>query len=210
MNNIYVEILMPAQMEKLWEATQTPEQHERWDLRFSSIDYLPRPDPAMPQQFLYTTRIGFGLAILGKGETVGSKEDANGCRTSALKFWSGQPISLIERGSGYWKYEPTVNGIRFLTEYTYQTRFGPLGAFFDRLLFRPLMGWATAWSFDRLRLWLEEGIDPAVSLERSLVYSIAPADAGVHLDLSGGISQAAFPRYRRTDPPAARTSLFRL
>ena len=25
------------------------------------------------------------------------------------------------------------------------------------------MGWATAWSFDRLRLWLEEGIDPATS-----------------------------------------------
>ena len=31
---------------------------------------------------------------------------------------------------------------------------------FDRLMFRPLMGWATAWSFDRLRLWLEEGITP--------------------------------------------------
>jgi uncharacterized membrane protein YphA (DoxX/SURF4 family) len=36
-----------------------------------------------------------------------------------------------------------------------------------------LIGWATAWSFDRLRLWIEKGIDPAVSLQRCLVYSIA-------------------------------------
>jgi hypothetical protein len=34
----------------------------------------------------------------------------------------------------------------------------------DRLVFRPLMGWATAWSFDRLRLWCERGISPARSL----------------------------------------------
>ncbi|MES2459681.1 MAG: DoxX-like family protein [Armatimonadota bacterium] len=172
--NIYVEIPMRTSMERLWEHTQTPEMHERWDLRFSTIEYLPRPDLTIPQQFLYTTRIGFGLAIRGKGETVGSKVDSAGCRTSALKFWSEEPISLIERGSGYWKYEPTGegHGVRFLTEYTYQTRFGGAGALFDRWVFRPLMGWATAWSFDRLRLWVESGIDPAVSLERSIVYSL--------------------------------------
>ncbi|WJH35478.1 DoxX-like family protein [Paenibacillus sp. CC-CFT747] len=43
----------------------------------------------------------------------------------------------------------------------------------DRLLFRPLMGWATAWSFDCLRLWIERGIAPAVSLQRSLIHYTA-------------------------------------
>ena len=171
--SIYVEILMHTDMDRLWEYTQTPELHARWDLRFSTIAYLPRPDARQPQQFLYATRIGFGMAIAGKGETVGSREDTTGCRTSALKFWSDDPRSLIREGSGYWQYAPTPDGIRFLTQYNYQTRFGWLGSWFDRLVFRPLLGWATAWSFDRLRLWLEKGIDPAVSFERSLIYSLA-------------------------------------
>jgi hypothetical protein len=44
---------------------------------------------------------------------------------------------------------PTAEGIRFLTRYDYRTRFGPFGMLFDRLIFRPLIGWATAWSFDK-------------------------------------------------------------
>jgi hypothetical protein len=63
-------------------------------------------------------------------------------------------------------------GIRFITGYDYQTRFGWAGRILDRLVFRPLMGWATAWSFDRLRLWLEKGIDPAVSLQRSVMHAL--------------------------------------
>jgi uncharacterized membrane protein YphA (DoxX/SURF4 family) len=35
------------------------------------------------------------------------------------------------------------------------------------------MGWATAWSFDRLRLWIERGIDPATSLRHSVAYAVA-------------------------------------
>jgi uncharacterized membrane protein YphA (DoxX/SURF4 family) len=35
------------------------------------------------------------------------------------------------------------------------------------------MGWATAWSFDRLRRWLEQGLDPAVALRQSLIYGIS-------------------------------------
>jgi hypothetical protein len=171
--SIYVEILMDTELEKLWTYTQTPDIHARWDLRFSTIDYLPRPDAAQPQQFLYTTRIGFGMTIRGKGETVGSREDIHDCRTSALKFWSEDPLSLIQEGSGYWQYVLTPDGIRFLTQYNYQTRFGWLGRCFDRLVFRPLIGWATAWSFDRLRLWLEKDIDPTASLERSVVHSLA-------------------------------------
>src|SRR5206468_453823 len=70
-------------------------------------------------------------------------------------------------------YLPTTNGIRFLTWYDYTVRFGLLGRCFDAAVFRPLMGWATAWSFDRLRRWLEEGLDPAVALRQSLIYGIS-------------------------------------
>jgi hypothetical protein len=48
-----------------------------------------------------------------------------------------------------------------------------MGNIFDRLVFRPLLGWATAWSFDRLRLWIERDISPEVSMERSLVHAAA-------------------------------------
>ena len=40
-------------------------------------------------------------------------------------------------------------------------------------MFRPLIGWATAWSFDRLRLWLEDGVDPATSLRQTVVHEIS-------------------------------------
>ena len=169
--SLYVEILMRADIDRLWTYTQTPDLHARWDLRFSTIDYLPRPDMSQPQQFHYSTRIGFGAKISGTGEAVGSRDD-EGCRTSALKFWSEDPRSLIRAGSGYWQYAPVAEGVRFLTEYNYQTRFGWPGRWFDRLVFRPLLGWATAWSFDRLRLWLESDIDPAAALGRSLIYAV--------------------------------------
>ncbi|MFD3164123.1 hypothetical protein [Herpetosiphon sp. NSE202] len=147
----------------LWAATQQPDMHQRWDLRFSTIEYGTRTDPAQPQAFLYTTRIGFGLQITGRGETS-TKQLADGRMISALRFWSDHPLSLIRAGAGYWLYTPTSDGIDFSTSYDYQTRFGLLGWLIDRLLFRPLMAWATAWSFDRLRLWLEQQIDPALAL----------------------------------------------
>ena len=170
--SIYVEIRIEAPMDVLWRYTQAPELHERWDLRFTRIEYLPRPDETQPQRFLYSTRIGFGMTINGEGESTRS-HDAHGQRTSALKFWSDDRKSLIREGSGYWKYIPTDDGLRFLTKYDYRVRFGVLGRLFDRLIFRPLMGWTTAWSFDRLRLWIEKGIDPALSLQRSLVYAFS-------------------------------------
>jgi hypothetical protein len=167
--SIYVEILIGGDMESLWRKTQEPQLHQRWDLRFSEIKYLPR-QPGDAQKFLYSTRIGAGLRISGEGESTGEHDDSSGQRTSALKFWSEDPKSLIEFGSGYWKYVPTASGIRFFTAYDYRTRFGVAGRIFDRLLFRPLIGWATAWSFDRLRLWIEQDISPEVSRDRSLIY----------------------------------------
>lgn len=170
--SIYVEIRIRGSMDELWEKTQQPNVHQRWDLRFSDIDYLPR-EPGEPQKFLYATRIGAGLRIEGAGESTGER-DATGQRTSALKFWSDDPKSLIATGSGYWKYIPTSDGIRFLTWYDYRVRFGALGRLLD-WGFRPLIGWATAWSFDRLRLWIERGVPPEVSRTHAWIYSVARA-----------------------------------
>ncbi len=181
--SIYVETLIRAPLDALWTHTQTPELHQQWDLRFSRIAYLPRPDPAAPRRFLYATDIGFGLRIEGGGETLGNRDGPAGERTSALRFWSDDPKSLIRAGSGYWRYVPTADGVRFLTRYTYGTRFGASGALFDRWVFRPLIGWATAWSFDCLRLWLERGTPPRVSLRRALVYALTVGLAGSARDV---------------------------
>ena len=160
---IYVEIFIHADLDDVWRVTQTPELHTRWDLRFTDIRYLPRTDPSVPQRFLYETRLGFGLRIQGEGETIATHVGAAGARTSSLRFWSDDPKSLIRVGSGYWQYIPEPGGVRFLTRYQYATRFGLIGRVLNAAVFEPLLGWATAWSFDRLRLWLEDGLDPGVA-----------------------------------------------
>ena len=170
---IYVETRIRGAIDDLWERTQSPNLHSQWDLRFSAIHYLPRPNPAHAQRFQYVTRIGFGLRVHGVGETVGERETGNGRRTSALKFWSDDPKSPIAVGSGYWQYLPTGHDVCFLTWYDYQTRFGFAGRIFDRLMFRPLLGWATAWSFDRLRLWIEQDIEPKTALQSSVAHGLA-------------------------------------
>ena len=172
MPGIYVEIPIRASIDELWEKTQDPQLHQRWDLRFTQIEYLPRHGEE-PQKFLYRTRVGFGLKIDGEGESVGERDGEGGARTSSLKFWSEDRKSLIKMGSGYWKYVPAENSIRFFTWYDYETRFGVFGKLIDRWLFRPLLGWATAWSFDRLRLWIEKGISPEASRDRALVYALS-------------------------------------
>lgn len=169
---IYVETLIRKDIDQVWRRTQDPALHELWDLRFSRIKYLPRGSEKEPQRFLYSTRIGFGLNIEGEGESTGTHEDG-GVRISALKFWSADPKSLIETGSGYWKYVPTKDGVRFFTWYDYQTRFAALGGIFDRLVFRPLLGWATAWSFDRLRIWIDRGQTPAASFRLAMIHATA-------------------------------------
>jgi hypothetical protein len=165
---VYVEVEIRAPLEMVWARTHEPDQHARWDLRFSQLEYLPRAREDEPQRLLYTTRIGFGLKVRGEGAFIGTKDAGDGSRTTALRFWCSDRRSLIRSGSGYWRYIPTERGVTFLTRYDYETRFGHAGAFVDRLVFRPLLGWATAWSFDRLRLWLEQGIQPDVARRRLL------------------------------------------
>ena len=170
---IYVEILLRAPLDDVWRLTQQPAEHQRWDLRFTQIDYLPRPDASEPQRFRYATRIGFGMAIRGTGESVGERVASSGEATSSLRFASDDPKSLIRTGSGYWRYVPMAEGVRFFTWYDYATRFGLLGRVADYSVFRPLMGWGTAWSFDRLRLWLERGQTPEASMAWAWVYALA-------------------------------------
>ncbi|SES18504.1 DoxX-like family protein [Psychrobacillus sp. OK032] len=163
--SIYVETTINTEMEELWEATQKPEQHEQWDLRFSSITYLPKQENE-PQHFEYKTNIGFGLNIAGWGKSVGTFHAEDGSRTSSLHFGTDQSISIIREGKGYWKYKPEPNSIKFLTQYDYETNFGAIGRFFDHLIFRPLIGWATALSFDVLKRWLEKGESPFTQYRR--------------------------------------------
>lgn len=48
------------------------------------------------------------------------------------------------------------------------------------MVFRPLIGWATAWSFDRLRLWLESKTDPSQAARQTVVHGAARlAQAGI-------------------------------
>ncbi|MEU1407089.1 hypothetical protein ABZ471_32915 [Streptomyces sp. NPDC005728] len=165
---LYIEAHIRADLDDLWARTQDPSQHQRWDLRFTEIDYLPRAE-GEPQRFRYAVRVLPFLTVSGTGVAAGEKERPDGTRTSALRFASPHPLSLLAEGSGYWRYVPEAHGVRFLTGYDYRPRWGAFGALADRLVFRPLMGWATAWSFDRLRLWLERGIVP----ERALVNWLA-------------------------------------
>lgn len=41
---IYVEVPIKTDIEDVWNTSQTPELHEQWDLRFSSITYLPKEE----------------------------------------------------------------------------------------------------------------------------------------------------------------------
>ncbi len=171
---IYVETHINTSLERLWEFTQTPEIHQEWDLRFNRIEYLPKETEDAPQHFLYETQIGFGLKISGKGKSTGTHSKETGESTSALKFWSDEKISLIKTGSGYWKYIPDKAGVKFLTWYDYQTRHGFFGSMVDKFFFRPLIGWATAWSFDALKMWLERG--QHLRLSKTLLFILVLAN----------------------------------
>jgi hypothetical protein len=159
-------------MDALWAATQEPGRHQRWDLRFGRISYDP-PVAGEPQHFTYATTLVPGVTIAGTGESLGERERPDGTRWSGLRFWSPDRRSLIEAGAGYWRYVPTDDGIRFLTRYDYRPRWGRAGAVIDHHVVRPVFGWATAWSFDRLRLWLEEGTPPERSRDLAVAHAAA-------------------------------------
>ncbi|WP_017591889.1 hypothetical protein [Nocardiopsis potens] len=186
---LYIEAHIRTGLDLLWERTQDPAEHCRWDLRFTEIRPLPRPAGG-PARFRYATRVAPFVRITGTGVNAGERHRPDGTRTSALRFASAHPLSPIAEGRGYWRYVPASGGVRFLTGYDYRPRRGRAGRAADRLVFRPLMGWATAWSFDRLRLWCERGISPESALRRAL------AEAAVRAAVAAAALAAA-------PPPAA-------
>ncbi|GAA4588503.1 hypothetical protein BJY16_008583 [Actinoplanes octamycinicus] len=156
MARIYVETTIAATVDRVWDATQDHRLHPRWDARFGRIDPVPGSSPAA---FTYATAVLPGVEIAGYGVHSGDRRPAGGGAVSALRFGSTDWRSPIREGSGYWRYLPVPGGVRFLTGYAYRTRWGRAGRLID-LVFGPVFGWATAWSFDRLRLWLEHGVTP--------------------------------------------------
>lgn len=152
---IYVEILIDADLDRVWELTQNPALHSRWDLRFSSI--TPLEDlVGGGYRFAYLLRLPLHT-IRGTGTSIGERRRPDGTRTSALKFTTSDPLSPLGDGRGYWRYVPTEAGLRFITGYSYEPGWGTL---LDRLVLHRLIGWVTAWSFDRLRIWAETGVEP--------------------------------------------------
>jgi hypothetical protein len=176
MKPVYVETRIDASLDLVWERTQDPRQHQRWDLRFTRIEHLPRESAEEPQRFRYAVRVPW-REVLGDGLSAGERRRPDGQCTSALRFASADPLSLLADGSGCWRYVPTDDGLRFLTGYDYRVRWGAVGRAADEALFRRWMGWATAWSFDRLRIWCEHGVSPEQSRARAL------ANAGVRATL---------------------------
>lgn len=155
---LYVETTIRAPIERVWELTQDPQQHVRWDARFTSI--VPtglREDGA--QEFRYALHLGV-RTIRGTGVSRGERRSTRGERTSALIFRPSDAFSPLGSGRGYWRYVPTEDGVRFFTGYDYAPGWGWLGRMLDPLITRRFVWWLTAWSFDRLRLWAEEGIEP--------------------------------------------------
>ena len=174
---LFVETRIRADRHVVWERTQNPALHQRWDLRFTSIAYLPATD-GQPQGFSYAVRIPW-RSVSGVGVTVGERSRPDGQSTSALRFASTDRLSPIENGHGWWRYVPDADGCRFLTGYDYDVRWGKAGRVVDRCLLRPAMGWATAWSFDRLRIWCERDTSPERSRNAAVADALIRAAAAI-------------------------------
>ncbi|MGO1411609.1 SRPBCC family protein [Microbacterium sp.] len=155
---LYVEILIRAPLDRVWELTQDVDLHPRWDARFSAIRPTGVRDDGA-RTFRYELALGV-RTIRGTGVSLSEKRAAGGPRTSALVFDTDDRLSPLRRGRGYWRYVPHPEGVRFITGYDYQPWFGAFGRLLDRVLIRHVVWWLTAWSFDRLRLWAESGIEP--------------------------------------------------
>ncbi|WP_409047783.1 SRPBCC family protein [Microbacterium sp. HA-8] len=159
---IYVETTICADVDAVWRATQDPRAHVRWDVRFTRIMPVDKTQDGATR-FTYERRVP-GHVVRGTGVSIGEHDRPDGTRTSALRFHTRDRMSPIRSGRGYWRYVPVEGGTRFITGYDYDAGWGMLD-----VVVRPLLGWATAWSFDRLRLWIESDDPP----ERWPLWSVA-------------------------------------
>ena len=175
-------------MERVWELTQDPALHTRWDARFSAIRPTRTRDDGA-QEFIYERAL-LVHTIRGTGVSIGEKHAADGSRTSALAFDTDDRLSPLGAGRGYWRYIHHAEGVRFITGYDYAPGLGRIGRALDRIVTRRLVWWLTAWSFDRLRLWAEHNIAPEHTSwwrgwfgkhrARARRCRSAPPDASVH------------------------------
>ncbi|POH71691.1 hypothetical protein CVS27_19700 [Arthrobacter glacialis] len=161
---LYIEIRINASLDRVWELSQDPQAHPRWDLRFSRIVPIGE-DEQCQVRFCYEFLLPLHT-IRGTGTSLGHRQRADGQATSVLKFDTADPLSPIGPGAGYWRYIPTEDGLRFITGYNYEPGMGLVGKAFDSSIIRPALGWATALSFDRLRLWAESDLEPQISRNR--------------------------------------------
>jgi len=162
---IFVSAPIRADLDRVWELTQDPAAHARWDLRFSRIQPLDTlPDGTV--RFRYERRLP-GHTIRGTGTSIGELIRPDGTRTSALRFTTSDRLSPLRDGRGFWRYRPTAQGVLFETGYDYLPGWGTV---LDRLVMRRLIVWMTAWSFDRLRIWAERGEEPETWPLRSVLW----------------------------------------
>jgi hypothetical protein len=159
---IVVEAWIPSPVELVWERSQDADMHASWDLRFTTIGYLPEKDARGYHLMDYRTRIALGMEIVGVGRYLHSTP----LRHSTFEFDSEDWKSIIRDGRGIWHYEPRPGGTHFKTVYDYDHRHGALGRALDWLLFRRLLQLATEWSFETLRQWCA-GDEKAPDLRRS-------------------------------------------
>ncbi|MET3803636.1 hypothetical protein ABIB25_000620 [Nakamurella sp. UYEF19] len=152
---IYVETVIMSDLDRLWELTQNTDLHPRWDLRFSRITPTGITEDGS-QRFRYELRVPLHR-IAGTGISLGERRRPDDTRTSALRFTTRDRLSPLGDGRGYWRYVPTPDGVRFITGYDYRPGWGSAA---DAIGIRRFVGWMTAWSFDRLRIWAETGEPP--------------------------------------------------
>ncbi|WP_406203613.1 hypothetical protein OH807_27180 [Kitasatospora sp. NBC_01560] len=197
---IYVEARIRAPMDLIWDLTQIPHEHQRWDARFTRITYAADASAQSGEvaatpvvRFRYLLGLPCGPALRGTGVTAAERRRPDGSRISALRFRSDHALSPLQEGSGYWRYTPADSAsdgtVLFVTGYDYRSWRWPGGTALDRCFVRPFVGWLTAWSFDRLRLWAERGVAP----ERALLH--AAAETSVRLAVAAA---AAFLTAGRT------------
>lgn len=195
---LYVEARVRASMDRVWELTQDPQAHPRWDLRFSRIIPVDQDEQGQVR-FRYEFLLPLHT-IKGTGISLADRHRADGQATSVLKFDTADWLSPIGPGAGYWRYIPTDDGLRFITGYNYQPGMGFVGKALDARLIRPALGWATAISFDRLRLWAEADLDPRTVRNRWFM------DAGVRtvgVLVAAGLFRLALPKGGAGQAPGA-------
>ncbi len=176
---VWVTTAVAGPSDRLWQLTQDTAHHPRWDLRFSSITPA-GTDHDGRQRFTYALALPHPrlplLTVRGTGTSTAERRGDDGAGTSAIRFAAGDALtdrlSPLADGAGYWRYAPEPDGrTRFTTGYDYRPGWGRFGAALDPWLTRPLVGWATAWSFDRLRLWAERGQTPERSRDLALAWT---------------------------------------